>query len=84
MSTCYLQDKSTPKVEVNDYIQVYGNVKTNRGKKVLMAFKITPIDDVNAITFHYLQCIYNKIRMEAESKKVWCILKPKLRHINEI
>lgn len=62
-------DKSTPKVEVNDYVQIYGNVKTNRGKKVLMAFKIRPITDVNAITCHYLQCINNKIRMEQDSKK---------------
>lgn len=35
-----------------------------------MAFKISPITDVNAITCHYLQCINNKIKMEAESKKV--------------
>ncbi|KOB65219.1 Replication protein A middle subunit, partial [Operophtera brumata] len=62
-------DKSVPKVEVNNYVQIYGNVKTNKGKKVLMAFKILPITDVNAITFHYLQCINNKVKMEAESKK---------------
>lgn len=62
-------DKSSPKIEVNDYIQVFGNVKTNQGKKVLMAFKIIPITDVNAITFHYLQCINNKLKMEADSKK---------------
>ncbi|XP_049873487.1 replication protein A 32 kDa subunit [Pectinophora gossypiella] len=62
-------DKSAPKVQVNDYIQVYGNVKTNKGKKVVMAFKIMPITDVNAITFHYLQCINNRVKMEAESKK---------------
>lgn len=35
-----------------------------------MAFKIMPITDVNAITFHYLQCINNKLKMEADSKKV--------------
>ncbi|KAJ2949054.1 hypothetical protein O0L34_g5995 [Tuta absoluta] len=62
-------DKSTPKVQVNDFIQIYGNVKTNKGKKVLMAFKIMPVKDVNQITFHYLQCINNKVKMEAESKK---------------
>lgn len=62
-------DRATPKVEVNDYIQVYGNVKTNKGKKVLMAFKIMPITDINAITFHYLHCIQNKVKMEADSKK---------------
>ncbi|KPJ08425.1 Spindle assembly abnormal protein 6-like [Papilio machaon] len=62
-------DKSTPKVQVNDYVQIYGNVKTNKGKKVLMAFKIMPITDVNAITFHYLQCINNRLKMEADSKK---------------
>lgn len=66
----YLQDKSSPKVNVNDYIQIYGNVKTNKGKKVVMIFKIMPITDVNAITFHYLQCINNKVKMEADSKKV--------------
>ncbi|XP_014367228.2 replication protein A 32 kDa subunit [Papilio machaon] len=63
-------DKSTPKVQVNDYVQIYGNVKTNKGKKVLMAFKIMPITDVNAITFHYLQCINNRLKMEADSKKI--------------
>ncbi|VVC89317.1 unnamed protein product [Leptidea sinapis] len=62
-------DKSAPKVQVNDYIEIFGNVKTNKGKKVLMAFKIKPITDINAITFHYLQCINNKLKMEAESKK---------------
>lgn len=68
-----------PKVEVNNYVQIYGNVKTNKGKKVLMAFKIIPVTDVNAITFHYLQCINNKVKMEAESKKV--ILKIMLQDI---
>ncbi|GBP91807.1 Replication protein A 32 kDa subunit [Eumeta japonica] len=62
-------DKSNPKVNINDYIQVYGSVKTNKGKKVLMAFRIMPITDINAITFHYLQCINNKIKMEMDSKK---------------
>ncbi|KAL0883208.1 hypothetical protein ABMA27_016644 [Loxostege sticticalis] len=62
-------DKSTPKVQVNDYVQIYGNVKANKGKKVLMAFKIMPVTDVNTITFHYLQCINNKVKMEADSKK---------------
>lgn len=57
-------------MQVNDYVQIYGNVKTNKGKKVLMAFKIMPITDVNAITFHYLQCINNRLKMEADSKKV--------------
>lgn len=64
------QEKATPKVQVNDYIQVYGTVKTNKGKKVLMTFKIMPITDVNAITFHYLHCIQNRLKMEADSKKV--------------
>ncbi|KAM3965187.1 replication protein A2 [Aphomia sociella] len=62
-------DNSAPKVQVNDYVQIYGNVKTNKGKKVLMAFKIMPVTDVNLITFHYLQCINNKVKMEADSKK---------------
>ncbi|CAB3221900.1 unnamed protein product [Arctia plantaginis] len=62
-------DAATPKVQVDDYIQVYGNVKTNKGKKVLMAFKIMPITDVNAITFHYLHCIHTKVKMEEDSKK---------------
>jgi hypothetical protein len=66
----FFQDKSTPKVQVNDYVQIYGNIKTNKGKKLLMAFKILPITDVNIITFHYLQCINNKVKMESDSKKV--------------
>lgn len=70
LSYLIFQDKSAPKVHVNDYIQIYGNIKTNKGKKVLMAFKIMPVTDVNAITFHYLQCINNKVKMEADSKKV--------------
>lgn len=64
------QAESTPKVNVNDYVQICGNVKTNKGSKVIMIFKITPITDVNAITFHYLQCIHNKVKMETDSKKV--------------
>lgn len=62
-------EKAIPKVQVNDYVQIYGNVKTNMGKKVLMAYKILTLTDVNAITFHYLQCIKNKVKMEADSKK---------------
>ncbi|XP_026735029.1 replication protein A 32 kDa subunit-like [Trichoplusia ni] len=62
-------DKAAPKVQVNDYVQVYGTVKTNKGKKVIMTFKVMPVTDVNAITFHYLQCIHNKVKMEADSKK---------------
>ncbi|XP_028042885.1 replication protein A 32 kDa subunit [Bombyx mandarina] len=64
-----VEDTSSPKVQVNDYIQIYGNVKTNKGTKILMAFKIMPVTDVNIITFHYFQCIHNKIQMEAGSKK---------------
>ncbi|CAG4956043.1 replication protein A 32 kDa subunit [Colias croceus] len=63
-------DKCSPQVQVNDYIQIYGNVRANKGKNVLMAFKIMPITDVNAILFHYLQCINNRYKMEADSKKV--------------
>lgn len=62
-------DKSMPKLNVNDYVQINGNIKTNKGNKVLMIFKIIPITDVNSITFHYLHCIYNKVKMEADSKK---------------
>lgn len=62
-------DNTNAKIQVNEYIQLYGNVKTNKGKKVLMAFKITPITDINIITFHYLQCINNKLKMEANAKK---------------
>ncbi|CAG9561961.1 unnamed protein product [Danaus chrysippus] len=62
-------DQSTPKVNVNDYIQIYGNVKTNKGRKVLMAFKIMPVTDVNAITFHYLQCLNNKLKLQPGMKK---------------
>ncbi|CAH1638176.1 unnamed protein product [Spodoptera littoralis] len=63
------EDKSAPKVQVDDYIQVYGTVKTNKGRKVLMTFKIMPVTDVNAITFHYLHCIQNRLKMESDSKK---------------
>ncbi|XP_072949171.1 replication protein A 32 kDa subunit [Epargyreus clarus] len=62
-------DKSFPKVQVNDYIQIYGNIKTNKGRKVMMAFTIMPVADVNALTFHYLQCINNKLKMEMASKE---------------
>ncbi|CAH0715600.1 unnamed protein product, partial [Brenthis ino] len=62
-------DTTNTKIQVNEYIQIFGNVKTNKGKKVLMAFKIIPITDINAITFHYLQCINNKLKMESDSKK---------------
>lgn len=49
---------------------MFGNVKTNKGKKVLMVFKVMPVVDVNQIICHYLQCIHNKMKMEEESKKV--------------
>ncbi|XP_077286394.1 replication protein A2 [Arctopsyche grandis] len=63
-------DTSIPNVMVNTYVQLYGNIKTNKSKKVMSVFKIVNINDINAITNHYLQCMHNRIVMEAKSKKV--------------
>lgn len=59
---------------VNTYVQIFGNIKMNQGKKVLIVFKMFNVTNINAITFHYLQCIHNKIKLEAKAKGVSTLL----------
>jgi replication factor A2 len=46
-----------PEFIENQYVRVYGVIKSLQGQKNLQAFKILPVKELNEITYHMLQCI---------------------------
>lgn len=41
----------------NQYIKVYGILKSLQGQKYVQAFRILPIKELNEITYHMLECM---------------------------
>ena len=41
----------------NQYVKVYGIIKSLQGQKNLQAFRILPVKELNEITHHMLECI---------------------------
>ncbi len=41
----------------NQYVKVYGIIKSLQGQKCVQAFRIIPIKDLNEITNHILECV---------------------------
>lgn len=45
----------------NTYIRVTGSMRTVKGKRLLVAFKVSPIKDVNEITMHLLEVVHTSM-----------------------
>jgi replication factor A2 len=51
----------------NQYVRVYGIVKSLQGQKYIQAFKILPIKELNEITYHLLNCMNASIEHVSKS-----------------
>lgn len=54
-----------PDVKEGRYCQVYGSVRNQDGRKIIMILKMFQVDNINIITSHLSQVIY--VRLEAEA-----------------
>lgn len=55
-----MESEEVKPVEVfmeNQYVKVYGIIKSLQGQKNVQAFKIVPIKELNEITHHMLECM---------------------------
>ena len=51
------------KVVENTYCRVFGSIRQTQEKKHIMAFKVTPITNVNEITAHLLETKHVKLKL---------------------
>lgn len=49
----------------NTYVRVRGTVRSFAGKKSIVAFKISPITDMNEMTYHILEVIHSHASLAA-------------------
>ena len=45
-------------IRENIYVRVHGHVRAFAGKRSVVAFRVTPISDMNELTTHMLEVIY--------------------------
>jgi len=45
-------------IRENIYVRVHGHVRAFGGKRSVVAFRVTPVPDVNEVTTHILEVIY--------------------------
>ena len=43
----------------NTYVRVYGSIRSFGGKRTVVAFKMTPLTDMNELTYHLLETIHS-------------------------
>merc|ERR1719245_2913844 len=41
----------------NQYVKVFGIIKSLQGEKIVQAFRILPIKELNEVTHHILECM---------------------------
>ena len=51
----------------NQYVKVFGIIKSLAGQKILQAFKIVQIKELNEITHHMLECMNASIFYSSKS-----------------
>jgi len=51
----------------NQYIKVYGLLKSLQGNKYVQAFRILPIKELNEITYHMLECMNVNIHYQTKN-----------------
>ena len=45
----------------SQYVKVYGIIKSLQGEKIVQAFRIFPVKELNEITHHMLECMNSSI-----------------------
>ncbi|XP_076319878.1 replication protein A2 isoform X2 [Tachypleus tridentatus] len=53
-------DKRSPIME-NSYLRVYGGLRTFKGKRLLNAFKVIPVTNLNEVTMHILEVVHTSM-----------------------
>ncbi|XP_055933483.1 replication protein A 32 kDa subunit-like [Argiope bruennichi] len=57
------------KIEVNTYVRVTGSVRSMKGKRHVIAFKIQPLQDLNELTMHIAEVIHTSMSVAARDKQ---------------
>jgi len=60
---------TVPNLMVNNYVKVFGSVRSQGGKKTLMVFKILPVSDPNEVCTHILEVLNSRYRSEEFASK---------------
>ncbi|XP_014663611.1 PREDICTED: replication protein A 32 kDa subunit-like [Priapulus caudatus] len=61
-------DQTKPIVEYT-YVRVHGNIRNFQGKKTVVAFRITELDDLNELTSHILEVCHNHLHHSVHKGK---------------
>ncbi|XP_004291257.1 PREDICTED: replication protein A 32 kDa subunit A-like [Fragaria vesca subsp. vesca] len=51
-------------VEDGMYVRVNGNLKVFQGVRQIGAFSVRPVKNFDEVAFHYIECIYNHLRLQ--------------------
>ncbi|EDW63363.1 replication protein A 32 kDa subunit [Drosophila virilis] len=54
----------SPDVMINNYVKIYGSVRSQAGQKVLMVFKLINVLDPNEVCTHILEALHSRYKAE--------------------
>ena len=57
-------DVNNLSVKENDYIRVYGSVRSFKGVRNIVAFKIEPLEDINELTLHIIETMHAHLSIQ--------------------
>lgn len=55
---------NAPDVMLNNYVKVYGSVRSQAGQRVLMVFKLLNVEDPNEVCTHILEALHSRYKAE--------------------
>ncbi|KAK2577465.1 hypothetical protein KPH14_003567 [Odynerus spinipes] len=56
-------------LKINSYVRVYGSLRIQEGKRVILVLRIFPLKDLNELTTHLLEVIHVKLSAEKAHKE---------------
>ncbi|EDV99387.1 replication protein A 32 kDa subunit [Drosophila grimshawi] len=59
----------SPDVMLNNYVKIYGSVRSQAGQKVLMVFKLLNVLDPNEVCTHVLEALHSRYKAEEYNHK---------------
>lgn len=57
-----------PVVKEGCYVEVYGSLRVQDGQKMVMVLRMFPVDNINKVTTHMIECMHVRFESEALSK----------------
>lgn len=63
------QGKKISCIQENTYVRVTGAIRSMKGKRHIIGFKIIPIKDANEVTMHILECIHTGMSVVVMDKQ---------------